>query len=240
MTSAKRSTPSPLCCVCLVDNELAEFSYSFDDGKTFQPFGTRAKLLFSWWKGARPALFTYTSSESSGGIADFDWLRVEPPTPSAATAKIDRYALVSRHNPVLTRVDKSSPLMVGNGNIAFTADITGLQTFQDQYSLLTPLLTQAQWGWHSFPNHKGYKSEDGLTTVNVRGKPQQYPWLRDWSEAKRPEIQWLRENPHRFSLGRLSLHLLSKDGKPAQFSELTNTQQTLELWSGTLPKHFHV
>ena len=222
----------------VIDNELAEFSYSIDEGKTFQPFGTRAKLLFSWWKGARPALFTYTSNASASGIADFDWLRVDMPTPSVASTKIDRYALVSRHNPVFTRVDKSSPLMVGNGNIAFTADITGLQTFPEQYSSLAPLMTQAQWAWHSFPNPNNYKIEDGLATVNVRGKPQQYPWLRDWSEAKRPEIQWLRENPHRFSLGRLSLHLISKEGQAAQFSELSNTTQTLELWSGTLRSIF--
>jgi beta-xylosidase len=65
----------------LVDDEQAQFSYSLDDGKTFRPFGTRAKLLFSWWKGARPALFTYTSSNSASGIADFDWLHVATPTP---------------------------------------------------------------------------------------------------------------------------------------------------------------
>ena len=66
-------------------------------------------------------------------------------------APIDRHALVTRHNPTITAIDKSAPFMVGNGNFAFTADITGLQTFQDQYSPLVPLLTEAQWGWHSFP-----------------------------------------------------------------------------------------
>ncbi|HEY0686755.1 MAG TPA: family 43 glycosylhydrolase [Steroidobacter sp.] len=212
-----------------VDDEFARYSYSVDEGKTFKPFGSRAKLMFSWWKGARPALFTYTSN--SGGIADFDWVHVED-------TSIDRQALVKRHNPTLTRIDPSSPLMVGNGNIAFTADITGLQTFQEQYSPLSPLLTQAQWAWHSFPNPKGFKYEDSLVAVDVRGQPQQYPWLKDWSEAKRPEIQWLRENPHRFSLGRLSLHLLSRDGKPAKFADLKQTRQTLDLWGGTLRSRF--
>lgn len=214
-----------------VDDEFARYSYSTDEGKTFKPFGTRAKLMFSWWKGARPALFTFTSNPTGGGIADFDWVHVED-------TSIDRQALVTRNHPTLTSIDPSSPFMVGNGNVAFTADITGLQTFQEQYSSLTPLLTQAQWAWHSFPNPKQFKYEDSLTTIDVRGQPQQYPWLRDWSEAKRPEIQWLRENPHRFSLGRVSLHLLSKNGKPAQFSDLKATRQTLDLWSGTLRSHF--
>ena len=85
-----------------VDNELAQFSYSLDEGKTFQRFGTRAKLLFSWWKGARPALFTYTSASSASTVVDFDWLRVESPTRATASApaKFNRYALVSRHSPV--------------------------------------------------------------------------------------------------------------------------------------------
>jgi hypothetical protein len=84
-----------------VDDELASYSYSTDEGKTFKPFGTRAKLMFSWWKGARPALFTFTSNQAGGGSADFDWVHVED-------TNIDRQALVTRHNPTLTRVDPSS------------------------------------------------------------------------------------------------------------------------------------
>ena len=64
------------------------------------------------------------------------------PSPSfgqAPAAPIDRRALVTRHNPTLTRIDPTSPLMVGNGNLGFTADITGLQTFQEQYSPRVPL-----------------------------------------------------------------------------------------------------
>jgi hypothetical protein len=33
---------------------------------------------FSWWKGSRPALFSFNPS-GGGGIADFDWLRVTKP-----------------------------------------------------------------------------------------------------------------------------------------------------------------
>ena len=57
----------------------------------------------------------------------------------ASASRIDRRALVTRHNPTLTRIDPASPLMVGNGNLGFTADITGLQTFQEQYSPRVPL-----------------------------------------------------------------------------------------------------
>lgn len=155
-----------------------------------------------------------------------------------AKASIDRQALAQRHNPVLTKIDPAAPLMVGNGNIAFTADITGLQPFQEQYSPLVPLMTQAQWAWHSFPNPQGFKEADGLTQIDVRGKQYPYAYYSDWKDAAKPAIAWLRENPHRFSLGRLSLYLTSKDGTPAQFSALTNTQQTLDLWSGSLSSRF--
>lgn len=153
-------------------------------------------------------------------------------------APIDRRALVSRHDVTFRKIDPHSALMVGNGNFAFTADITGLQSFPEQYSPLVPLLTQSQWGWHSFPNPAHYTYADSLVPVQVHGSTQYYPWLRDWSEADKPAIAWLRENPHRISLGRLSLYLLSRAGRPMRFSDLSATQQTLDLWSGTLHSRF--
>jgi hypothetical protein len=130
--------------------------------------------------------------------------------------------------------------MVGNGNFAFTADITGLQSFPEQYSKWAPLLTEAQWGWHSFPNPSHFKYEDSLVPVDVHGTTQYYPWLHDWSEAKKPAIAWLRENPHRISLGRIALYLTSKSGQTVRFSDLASTQQTLDLWSGSLLSQFEV
>lgn len=157
---------------------------------------------------------------------------------AAEPERIDREALVRRHNPTLSKIDPSSPLMIGNGDIAFSLDITGLQTFPEQYSPLVPLMTQAQWAWHSFPNPKGYKLEDGVVPVDVRGQTRHYAWLKDWSEAAKPQIAWLRENPHRFSLGRLALYLVSNEGKPADFEDLSQTYQTLDMWSGTASSRF--
>src|SRR5688500_16028412 len=91
--------------------------------------------------------------------------------PAMALAQpIDRQALVTRHNPTLTAVDRHAPLMLGNGNLGFTADITGLQTFPEAYSKLAPLLTMAQWSWHSFPNPAGYIEADGQVMVAVPGR----------------------------------------------------------------------
>lgn len=52
--------------------QTARYFFSMDEGRTFQSLGHPAPLQFSWWKGARPALFTY----GNGGWIDVDWFRV--------------------------------------------------------------------------------------------------------------------------------------------------------------------
>ncbi|WP_369060274.1 glycoside hydrolase 43 family protein [Caulobacter sp. 73W] len=65
-----------------VADQKARYSYSLDGGKTFADFGGPAPLRFSWWKGARPGLFTYGDpAQSRHGVADFDWVKVEQVAP---------------------------------------------------------------------------------------------------------------------------------------------------------------
>ncbi|MGF7151182.1 hypothetical protein FHS96_004845 [Sphingomonas zeicaulis] len=150
---------------------------------------------------------------------------------------IDRKALVERHDPVLTTLDPHAPVMLGNGDLGFTADITGLQTFPELYSPLAPLLTMAQWGWHTAPDKAGYSEKDGLVQVPVPGRGEQpYAWMRSWSDAdKNPAINWLRANPHRISLGRVAMTI---DGKPLRFEAVSDTRQRLDMWRGTLTSRF--
>jgi len=59
----------------VLPDQTSRFAYSFD-GKTFTPFGEPVALpVFSWWKGSRPALFTFNRL-TADGFADFDWVRV--------------------------------------------------------------------------------------------------------------------------------------------------------------------
>lgn len=44
---------------------------------------------------------------------------------AAAEPRIDRWSVVSRHNPVLHIIDPRAPLSAGNGEFAFTVDVTG-------------------------------------------------------------------------------------------------------------------
>lgn len=60
-------------------DQNVRYSYSLDAGKSFQPFGDPIPLArFSWWKGSRPALFSFTHGAKRGWI-DVDWFRVERP-----------------------------------------------------------------------------------------------------------------------------------------------------------------
>ncbi len=130
--------------------------------------------------------------------------------------------------------------MLGNGNLGFTADITGLQTFPGAYAEFAPLLTMAQWAWHSFPNPRHFDEASGFTLLPVPGRGQRpFSYFRDFAELQtNPALQWLRENPHRFSLGRIALVLHGADGREAQLGQLDNTRQELDLWTGTLRSQF--
>lgn len=153
-----------------------------------------------------------------------------------AAQPIDRQALVQRHDVVLTEVDPHAPVMLGNGELGFTADITGLQSFPQLYSEIAPLLTMAQWGWHSFPEGAAEEAE-GLVQVPVAGRGEQpYAWMRSWADAENnPALNWLRANPHRIGLGRVAMVV---DGKAPDFAQVSNTRQDLDLWTGTLTSRF--
>ena len=51
---------------------------------------------------------------------------------SANAQSIDRKAVVTRNNPVVTQFDALNSLSVGNGHFAVTVDATGLQSFPEE------------------------------------------------------------------------------------------------------------
>ena len=150
----------------------------------------------------------------------------------AAIAKpIDRFALVSRHDVVLTAFDNTSPIQVGNGQFAFGMDATGLQTF-------VPFNTMSQWGWHSSPFPAGKKLSDYKgVVVDTHGRPVRYPMF----DPNEPEISsWLAANPHRINLGRIGLNLTLKNGQPAKQSDIKNIHQKLVLFGGIVVSKFEL
>ena len=154
----------------------------------------------------------------------------EPP------AKIDRYALVSRHNPVMRKLDPLSPLSVGNGEFAFTCDVTGLQTFPAEYADAMPLCTMSQWGWHTKPMPDHLKGKElKLNEYETYGRKVGYMTLKTGQEEL---FDWLRENPHRLHLGQIGFRLLKADGTEAMAADIQNIEQKLDLWTGVITSRF--
>ncbi|KAA6352626.1 hypothetical protein EZS27_000078 [termite gut metagenome] len=152
--------------------------------------------------------------------------------------KIDRHALVERNNPHVRAFEKLSSLSVGNGNFAYTVDATGLQTFPELYAAGVPLGTQSQWGWHNFPNPKGYKHEETLKSYNFRGWEEPYSVQFNTPGRQKDAANWYRANPHRLHLGNIGLELTNDDGISIKTDDIKAVNQELDLWNGLVMSRF--
>ena len=87
LADAGVETPGPVLAGRRIDlradvtpDQHVAYSYSLD-GRQFRRLGTPIALArFSWWKGSRPALFTFTRGTASGTI-DIDRMTVDVPIP---------------------------------------------------------------------------------------------------------------------------------------------------------------
>jgi hypothetical protein len=157
-------------------------------------------------------------------------------------SKIDRYALISRHNIENTVIDSLNSLSVGNGQFAFTVDITGLQTFPEFYSKGISLGTMSDWGWHTGKNPENYQLSDVYKSYNVHGREIDYirqfrPGEGDHEVAA---SNWLRANPHRIHLGMIGLQILKEDGTEIVISDIRDQVQKVNLWTGEIDSRFSV
>lgn len=169
---------------------------------------------------------------------------------------IDRRALVDRHTCEVTQLDPRSPLSVGNGELCFTADLTGLQSFPDYYPVEDPgsgragtlLATQSQWGWHSMPGAAGHDLAATRRSYQTPRGPVPYVDMQGQvaatGEAPATATEsWLRNNPHRLDLVRIGLVQFPAGGggpRALDPAQLTDIHQRLDLWSGILTSQFQL
>ena len=123
---------------------------------------------------------------------------------------------------------------MGNGEFAVTVDVTGLQTVPEVYSKGVPLGTQSQWGWHSFSNPENLKFEETLKDYDF-GRGRLEPYSVQFNEKGRAHdaANWYRVNPHRLHLGALGFADLNPD-------QITDIDQTLDMWDGEIRSDFKV
>jgi hypothetical protein len=169
---------------------------------------------------------------------------------------IDRQALVRRHSVVLTAPDPEHVLTVGNGDFAYSADVTGMQTFIEFHDPLAAAMrraaavntaTMSTWGWHEMPNPHGFVLDDAMSRYETPRGPVLYPDRYDMRAAMSGQVQddyragtWLHENPQRIDLGRIGLALRAEPGAAAVTDphELQNVHQELDPWTGTIESSF--
>ena len=143
---------------------------------------------------------------------------------------IDREALVRRHAVTVERVSMNEVLQVGNGEIAYGIDPTGLQTFHGN--------TMSQWSWHSVPcpvpgEHAALKLEDW----DFHGRALGYRSSKKGQDAL---YNWMRENPHRFNLGRLRFLVKMTGGMTFAAKDMRNIRQRLDPWTGVIECFYEV
>ena len=151
---------------------------------------------------------------------------------SATYAAIDRHALVSQFNPTRNASNPITPMQVGNGNFAFGADVTGLQTF-------LPFSIMSSWGWKNDSFPAGKTLED---IQNYHGASwDSHGRLVEYMFDGEPDIQqWLTGNPNRANLGRVGLLFRDASRHTLNVTEgdLEDIHQELDIWSGTLTSSF--
>ncbi|MCD8237853.1 MAG: glycoside hydrolase family 65 [Clostridiales bacterium] len=149
---------------------------------------------------------------------------------------MNRRQIISSHNPILTEPTPDSPFTVGSGSFAFTADITGLQTLYDEYTI-PPLCAMAEWAWHESLNTAGnyeYTYADLKQNVyDFCGRKVYYP--RTKFKGNEGVYEHLRRNPHKFNLLRLSFKYKGEKITSAMLSE---TKQCLDLYSAVIKSSF--
>ncbi len=152
--------------------------------------------------------------------------------------KIDRFKLVNRHNIVVEDFNPLNSLSIGNGEFAYTADFTGMQSFPEYYQNGISLGTMSQWGWHSFPNRNNYSLEDVAKTYWSGDDSVSYVYQFSQNEGSRKfnASEWLRQNPHRIHLGFIGLEFVDEDS--LSISKISDIYQKLDIWTGILESNF--
>jgi hypothetical protein len=144
----------------------------------------------------------------------------------AAGIRIDRHALVARHN--IQWNEPSGQIPLGNGEFCFNVDATGLQTFGGN--------SMSHWGWHSFPLPEGWMPDRVPPTGTFqKGRNAGGDNFPAGTEAIRT---WMFDNPHIMNLGRL--RLMRPEGRVLVPGDITGLRRTVDLWTGVQTSHYQI
>ncbi len=180
------------------------------------------------------------------GVGPFIWASLEMEELGYNTSNvqmpINRGAVVSRNNPLVTEANALASLSVGNGHFATTVDVTGLQSFPFDYEAGVPLTAMSDWGWHSF------KNTDGLTEAETQksfdfGHGHKEVYAVEYKKGggrQQAATSYFRVNPHRLNLGTIGLEFKDKQGNVISLKDIKDIRQELQLWYGKIESSYTV
>lgn len=138
-----------------------------------------------------------------------------------------RKEFIAKYDVKNNGFDIANPLTVGNGDFAFTCDITGLQTFYQDYKEI-PLCTMSNLIWGQ---QKG-KGELPYETYTKRSKESTIKYLTD---VHAEFYDQYRDDSFKFDL--FKLIFLFKNA-PLRKEEITKINQRLDLYNGSIDSEF--
>ena len=179
------------------------------------------------------------------GIGPFIWASLEMEQMGFTTENvmqpINRQAVTSRNNPVVTEADPLTSLSVGNGHFTTTVDITGLQSYPFDYEAGVPLTAMSDWGWHKFENTNNLLPSESEKAFNL-GHGHSEIYAVEYKKAEdgrhKQATEYFRVNPHRLNLGIIGLNLKDAQGQAIPLNALTAIHQELKLYDGVIESTF--
>ena len=159
----------------------------------------------------------------------------------ASANQIDRQVVVKRNNPIVTKADTLASLSVGNGHFVTTVDVTGLQSYPQDYKNGVPLCAMTDWGWHRFPNTKSLKPSDSEKAFDFgHGHKEVYAveYKKVEDGMRKDATEFFRVNPHRLNLGAVGLNLSDAKGNRISLSQITDIRQEQNLYDGEIISSF--
>ena len=125
------------------------------------------------------------------------------------------------------RMDIENPLTIGNGNFAFTSDVTGLQTFYEQYNsiplgTMTNFIWAKQKGTGKYPFQEYYKASTH--------KPVYY-----MTDVQALTYDNYRDDWFKFDLFKL---VFLYKGKKLKYDHISNVKQQLSIYDGMIYTSF--
>ena len=159
----------------------------------------------------------------------------------ASANQIDRQVVVKRNNPIVTKADTLASLSVGNGHFVTTIDVTGLQSYPQDYKNGVPLCAMTDWGWHRFPNTKSLKPSDSEKAFDF-GHGHKEVYAVEYKKVEdgmhKDATEFFRVNPHRLNLGAVGLNLSDAKGNRISLSQITDIRQEQNLYDGEIISSF--